>query len=107
MVPTLAKEKSDFPTILVVYEMSAALVEALRVEGYFVLEASDRMEAISITRMHSRPIHLLLIGPSSNSRSLAGLLQQYRPKMNVLVVGEDHTDLDPPSVLEKVRQLFK
>jgi len=104
----------DFPTVFVVDDSGSlcALTGRLRSKGYFVLE-SDRTEAVTVARMHSRAIHLLLMDGSAESRTLAAQLRLYRAKMQVLFVALDDTQLSLPNVvppefvLERVRQFFE
>ena len=104
----------DLPTILFIEDTAplAALAGELRSEGYFVLDAHTA-DAITIARMHSRAIHLLVIEGSAESRTLAAQLRLYRPKMHVLFVALDDAQLSLPNVvspgfvLERVRQLIR
>src|SRR4051812_42639056 len=79
----------SFPTILVAEHddgVRSPLVRHLQHQGYFVLVAHDPAEALEITRLHSRPIHLLLAEDGLDGRTLASTLKQYRPNMQVLFV---------------------
>ena len=76
-----------------------------------VLEAHDVPEAMDLVRMHSRPIHLLLLGMSFDD-TLVTTLKPYRPDMHVLRVSGDQTQpigagvLTLESAPEMVRQFF-
>jgi hypothetical protein len=100
-----------FPTVLVFGALrDHKLVTGLRSLGYNVLQGQNREDLIDLARCHSRRIHLLLIEENVNNRSLAALLQQYRPTMGVFFVGEDDafTDVIAPKLLsQKVRQFFE
>ncbi|MEO8594929.1 MAG: hypothetical protein ABI759_16535 [Candidatus Solibacter sp.] len=61
----------------------------LQRDGYLVLESRDEDEAMDIIRLHSRPIHLMLIDESAYGRELAARLNQYRPQMQVVFVDWD------------------
>jgi DNA-binding response OmpR family regulator len=79
----------SFPTILVAEHddgVRSPIVRHLQYHGYFVLVAHDAAEALEITRVHSRPIHLLLTGEGLDGRTLAATLKQYRPHMQVLFI---------------------
>jgi len=87
-----------FPTILVAEredEVRNPLVRHLEHQGYFVLVAHDKTEALRITRVHSRPIQLLLAAESTDGRALADELKRYRPNMHVLFITKAaHSDLE-------------
>ena len=108
------EEKQHFPTVLVVEaddELRSTLVDRIRQEGYLVLEAPDRGTALHIARIHSRHIHLLVIGESTYERNWTANLERYRPKMRVIIFAahpkETHSDaLAPESVLPKIREFF-
>jgi CheY-like chemotaxis protein len=102
----------SFPTILVAEhddKVRNPLVRHLQHQGYFVLVAHDATEALEITRVHSRPIHLFLTGEGLDGRTLASTLKLYRPSMHVLFVSRcvqlDLTDVGKTdTTLEQVRQ---
>lgn len=105
----------SFPTILVAEHengVRSPLVRHLQHQGYFVLVAHDAAEALEITRVHSRPIHLLLTEDGLDGRTLASTLKQYRPNMHVLFLTQC-LQLDTASVgkadttLERVRECVK
>jgi DNA-binding NtrC family response regulator len=78
---------SDHPTILIVHEdrkFRAALRGNLQAKGYLILEAQDAAEALKIVVQHSRRIPLLLTDDSDDSRTMAAILQPFRPDMNVV-----------------------
>jgi CheY-like chemotaxis protein len=82
-----------FPTILLLESDSTlrvALARVLRGHGYLVLEAHDVPKAFELVRMHSRLIHLLLMGMSFDD-AVAATLKTYRPNMHVLRVTGDQT----------------
>jgi hypothetical protein len=85
------------------------LATSLRSNGYLVLEAQNASDALSFVRMHSRPIHVLLMSVSFGN-SLAQLLQQYRQGIGILWIGRDDTQPDdvstPELALERVRHFF-
>lgn len=102
-----------FPTILVAEHddgVRSSLVRQLQHQGYFVLVAHDAAEALEITRVHSRPIHLLLTEDGLDGRTLASALKQFRPDMRVLFLtlqlgtaGVGKSD----ATLERVRECVK
>lgn len=77
-------------TVLVVEDEQAVrrlTCEALELQGYRILSASNQEEARSISACHEGPIHLLLsdvILPQTNGRSLYEALSVGRPQMKVL-----------------------
>jgi hypothetical protein len=78
--------------------------------GCNVLQGRNPEDLIDIVRCHSRRIHLLFIEENVNNRSLATLLQQYRPTMRVFFVGEEYAlpDVIALEILsEKVRRFFE
>ena len=76
-----------------------------------VLEAHDVPEATDLVRMHSRPIHLLLLGLSFDD-AVTATLKQYRPSMHTLRGAGDQTQpigagvLTLESAPEMIRQFF-
>ena len=103
-----AVSMSGNPTLatILVAELDDALrihlTGALRKEGYIVLEARDDGEALERVKIHSRHIHVLLIGADPNSRILASRLKPYRPGMEIIFVsGETEgmaDDVLPPDL---------
>jgi PAS domain S-box-containing protein len=117
-------------TILLVEDEPSVRVlarEALREQGYRVLEAGDGEEALRVAREHAGPIHLLLtdvIMPRLRGRALADRLQQARTDLRVLymsgypdtaiaqhgVLGEGVPFLGKPfgpdALLRRVRQVL-
>lgn len=59
-------------------------VAVLQRDNYLVLESRDENETMDIIRLHSRPIHVMLIDESVFSHNLASRLSQYRPQMHVV-----------------------
>ena len=89
--------KYDYPTILVAISdsgFSGVLAADLRHDGYLVLEAPSEHGVFSVLRTHSRPIHLMLTNISLD-RQFMTELQYYRPKMNVLFVGNERCGHSP------------
>jgi len=74
------------PTILVAGSCPQVgdTVAALQRDGYLVLECRDESEAMNIVRLHSRPIHVMLIDESVYAHDLAARLNLYRPQMRVV-----------------------
>jgi DNA-binding response OmpR family regulator len=107
------EERSGFPTILLAEddnELRKALAHSLRQYGYLVLEAHDGPSALCIARIHSRPIHLLLMDVDIDSHTSASL-RQYRPEMSVLYITRHPHEalqdaLDKETVLAKVQAFF-
>jgi two-component system cell cycle sensor histidine kinase/response regulator CckA len=133
--PLLPSEEADLApgteTILLVEDQEdvrAVGREALRRNGYAVLEAADASAAVEAIRQHSGHIDLLLtdvVMPGLNGRELAELLRRDRPHLRVLytsgytdgailhrgVLDEDVAFLQKPftrrSLLLKVRQVLE
>lgn len=102
--PKTSRENYGVPTILVMHQLRVTFIDALRHEGYFVLEAFNQDEALSIIRMHSRPIHVLVKGVSTEWPTLAALLRAYRPRTEVVSVSENHQESDLPDFLKGIQQ---
>jgi PAS domain S-box-containing protein len=85
-----AKPEQALETILLVEDESSLRGlsrQYLEKQGYTVLEAPDAAAAMSISNMHSGPIHLLLtdvIMPGMNGRELARRICGMRPETRVL-----------------------
>jgi CheY-like chemotaxis protein len=113
MASKRSEENGSFPTILVAEEddeLRYALAHNLGHDGYLVLEAPDWPSALGIARVHSRPIHLLLIDVGMDNHT--ALLKQYRPEMRVFFVTRHPHEglrdaLAPETALAKVRAFFK
>jgi PAS domain S-box-containing protein len=63
--------------------------EALEDHGYRVIEAANGVEALSVARSHTGPLHLLItdmVMPQMGGRELAQRLLAVRPTMRVLYV---------------------
>ncbi len=77
-------------TVLVVEDEQIVLnwaQEALQLLGYTALSAKDPRDAVTISRMHAGPIHLLLtdvVLPRIDGRSLYERLLESRPGMKVI-----------------------
>ena len=107
-------EDRGYPTILLADdddELRCALVEAIRREGYLVLEAHDRASALHAVQVHSRRIHMLLIDASLCDSAWAELLKQYRPDMRIVLLARHPQEMRPDawladSVVPKVREYF-
>jgi hypothetical protein len=110
-----SEEYESFPTIPMAEndeELRYGLAQRLRHDGYLVLEAEDMPGVLSVALVHSRPIHLLLMDPSMESRTLAATLEKYRPEMRVWFVKrhphESRQDALPlETVLERVQVFFQ
>jgi two-component system cell cycle sensor histidine kinase/response regulator CckA len=98
-------------TILLVEDeppVRAFIRDALRLNGYVVLEARHGIEAMMLSRQHVGVIHLLLtdvIMPQISGRELADRLQAERPDIKVLYVSgymDDASLRHGISTLEKV-----
>lgn len=79
-------------TILVVEDEPAvrhASTEFLRLRGYHVLEATDGLDALAVTKRHTAPIHLVLtdvVMPNMSGGELAEQIRHLRPGIKLLFV---------------------
>jgi two-component system, cell cycle sensor histidine kinase and response regulator CckA len=79
-------------TVLLVEDegsLRRAAVEFLSLRGYTVLEAKNGVEALSITRTHTSPIHLAVtdvVMPLMSGGELARELEKLRPETKLLFV---------------------
>jgi DNA-binding response OmpR family regulator len=93
-----------YPTVLVAHDdqaLRSTLAHCLRREGYHVLEAHHWTNVFDFLRVHSRPIHLLLV--DVNQAEMVPMLKPYQSRMRVLFVNKP---VDADDVLPKVRQLL-
>ncbi len=105
----------SFPTVLIAVNedgLCRALLRDLQHQGYLVLVAQDGPQAIEIARVHSRSIHLMLTDESTEGRTLALTIKQYRPDMNVLFINRAASGEGPDlrrsdTALAKVRELLE
>jgi hypothetical protein len=73
----------------------------LQRNGFHVLEAGDWEQVFHAVRVHSRPIHLLLVDVSMDAH--VPILKKHRSELQVLFVSKP---VDPDDVLVKVRKLL-
>jgi DNA-binding NtrC family response regulator len=95
-----------FPTVLLVKPECGErdlLIRKLHAQGYLVLVAEDAAQALDAVRIHSRPIHVMLIDEGQAGQSLASLVKPYRRTMDVLYMpdgpGEEKV---PEQVLSRI-----
>ena len=99
---------SPFPTLLVLEmdpQWRAMIVGTLRNEGFNVLEAKDLPDALLVAKTHSRPVQLLVTGLRCGP-AFTGLMQQFRPGMEVMQVTRERMFHEPNVVVHSVRQFF-
>ena len=92
-----------YPTVLVARDddgLDGTLVDCLQRNGFHVLEA-DWADVFHVVRVHSRPIHLLLVDVSMDAR--VSILKEHRSELQVMFVKKP---VDADVVLAKVRQLL-
>ena|SRR5438045_3401940 len=87
-------------------------VVGLQHQGYVVLEAHSETEAVEIARLHSRPIHIMLIDGDVCGRSLSAKLSRYRTSMTTLFINwstteNEHDTLAPHLVPRKIREILE
>jgi hypothetical protein len=92
----------DYPTILVAKNegLDGPLVNTLQRSGFHVLEA-DWAHVFDVVKVHSRPIHLLLVDVSMDAH--VPILKKHRSELQVVFVRKP---VDTDVVLAKVRQLL-
>jgi hypothetical protein len=98
-----ALQTYDHLTVLVAGdgdELDRLLVNCLRRNGFHVLEG-DWEVVFDVVRVHSRPIHLLLVDVSMDSR--VPILKDHRSELQIVFVKKP---VDADVVLAKVRQLL-
>ena len=93
----------DYPTILVALDegLDYRLVRSLQLKGFHVLEADNWEHLFNVVRVHSRPIHLLLVDVSMDAR--VPILKEHRSELQVVFVKKP---VDADAVLAEVRQLL-
>ena len=67
--------------------MRLAVCRALHTRGYYVLDARDGTEALSVSRRHAGPIHLLVIDvvmPAMSGPATAECVAAERPGLRVM-----------------------
>ena len=94
----------EYPTILVARDdngLDGTLINCLLRNGFHVLEAGDWEQVFHAVRVHSRPIHLLLVDASMHAH--VPMLKKHRSELQVVLVQKP---VDADAVLTKVRQLL-
>jgi hypothetical protein len=93
----------DYPTVLVARDdgLDNRVVRSLLRNGFHVLIADDWEQLFYVVRVHSRPIHLLLVDVSMDAR--VPILKRHRSELQVVFVKKP---VDADDVLAKVRQLL-
>ncbi len=100
--PTAAEEARGTQVVLVVEddeEVRKLTKTILAEDGYFVLDAANGEEALSIERQHAGPIHLLItdvILPGLNGKALSERLRASRPEIKVLFTSGYPADVTSP-----------
>ena len=97
-------QPQPYPTVLVARDddgLDGPLVHCLQRNGFHVLEADDWEHVFDVVRVHSRPIHLLLVDVSMDAR--VPILKEHRSELQVVFVKKP---VDADVVLAKVRQLL-
>ncbi|HTS66265.1 MAG TPA: hypothetical protein VMH28_29780 [Candidatus Acidoferrales bacterium] len=101
------KSERSYPTVLIAAadaEMRRLLAGSFRGDECLVLEADSRDGAFEIVRVHSRPIHVLLLDFQIAGPDWAAGLKRYRSDMQVLIVTEE---LSPAAALQRARELLR
>jgi hypothetical protein len=98
------KNVQPYPTILVARDdngLDRTLINCLERDGFHVLEASGWEQVFNAVRVHSRPIHVLLVDASMGIH--VPMLKKHRSELQVVLVQKP---VDADAVLAKVRQLL-
>jgi hypothetical protein len=87
------------------------LADHLLEEKCLILKANDAAQMLEVVRLHSRPIHVLLVD-ADIAPVMAEVLQRYRPGMRVVSVtwSADSSRLDavlPDAALGKALDILK
>jgi DNA-binding response OmpR family regulator len=93
----------DYPTVLVVRDdvLDSLLVRSLQRNGFHVLEADDWEHLFDVVRVHSRPIHVLVVDESMDSR--VPILKKHRSELQVVFVKKP---VNSDEVLARVRHVL-
>jgi len=94
----------DYPTVLVAGDdngLDGTLINCLQRNGFHVLEAGDWEQVFHAVRVHSRPIHLLLVDASMEAH--VPMLRQHRSELQVVFVKKP---VDADVVLANVREVL-
>jgi DNA-binding NtrC family response regulator len=76
-----------YPTVLVAHNdegLRSMLGDCLRREGYHVLEAHHLTKVFDVVRVHSRPIHLVLVDVSMDAH--VPILKKHRSELQVVFI---------------------
>jgi hypothetical protein len=103
------------PTILMVDSGAnwvEPLTEGLEELGCLVLRATDGIEALLVTQVHSRPIHIVVLDGDAQNRALAQTLRAYRARMAPVFVSAKPIkaladECPAETVLAKIAQILK
>src|SRR5215831_15137152 len=103
------------PTVLVTgnaLRHRDAIIAELHREGYLVLECPNQSDALEIARLHSRPIHIMLMDDDGHHRDLASKLHPYRPHTHVLFINWGATEnaddaVAPHLALRRIHEILK
>jgi CheY-like chemotaxis protein len=82
-------EKGKFPNIAVSGQIVVEVHQFPNIAGYDVLEATDGLAAIEISRAHPGPIHVLVtdvIMPGSHGGEVADVIEQARPEIKTILM---------------------
>jgi DNA-binding response OmpR family regulator len=92
-----------YPTILVARDdggLDGTLINYLQRNGFHVLDA-DSSDVFDVVKIHSRPIHLLLVDVSMEAQ--LPILKKHRSELQVMLVKKP---VGADDVLARVRQLL-
>ena len=103
------------PTALVAVDDREArnfLVDSLQQDNCLVLEAESVSRVLDVVRVHSRPIHVVLLDVEIGDHALAALLRRYRSELQVVFVPKSPNEgqrraMELEGVLTTARQILK
>lgn len=97
---------NGFPTIIVASKdagvRSGLLRDLVRAAAPLVLEADSEAAILDFVKLHSRPVHVLLVDSTLSQPEFVANLRQYRREMNVVLVAE----YGPSAAVAKARKLL-
>jgi hypothetical protein len=93
-------------------DLRRTLFRSLTEDEWLVLEADNSHQVLELFKVHSRPIHLLLMDTRVGGPSFTGELKPYSPYTEVVYLthagDREHPDaLTPEGALAKAKELLR
>ena len=104
----MGSDGKSFPTLLLLEidgDQRTVIARALRNQGYNVLEADGLPEALQVAKTHSRRIQLLVSGLRCDE-AFMDRMQQFRPKMELMLFTRAEMFHSPNLVIERIVHFF-